>query len=631
MNSRGAPGWNGNPPVTQGRLREILWGIGQQAPVGVADDHVVLAAVRPRLGYLRWHVRTAAVGRLYAAIGQPFKDARLIVRLFDVTDVALAGGEAQSIFDVPLGDLSGKRYVELQQSDCTLIAEIGYRLADGAFHPLARSNTAYFDRDYPTGEFQLGGPYASGGFEAQSTTAGAGNGTGVAYRNGTAAAGQHESASKDGELRNGLRRAEALLKPQIEGPGDPRSAPRLPHAEERDARLRGAIAIEPTWAESAAPDATPPLSLALIHNELDDAAAFAGRLRPAIDRLAAACAGRNLTVERFGAVGSEGPLVRGLSLSQRVESRCRLLVEQIVARHRQSPFDVVHCHDWTAVPAGLEVARRLGLPLVLSLHSLEHERSRSGVSTDDSDAATHWEKAGAAAAGVVVVPSAATRERLLTLYSVSADKVLVIPDVLEDLSDTAVWKRQRGLAPEAPLILFAGAISRAAGADLLLEAAIQMAADVPDASVAFVGDGPLKDALEERARDAGLGERCRFFGTLSSAALAPILMACDLVVIPARTRQDESLAQTAIAAGKPVLCTRQAELATVVDGENGLIVRADAGSLSRSMRTVLDDPLCLEMLRAPDHRRVPLTEPAQSAAAAHILAYGRALADAAAG
>ena len=601
MTSREATEAGGGPPVRQARLREVFWGIGQQFPPGFAGEHIILAAVRPRLGYVHWHLRPAAVDRVHDAVGGAFRGAVLTLRVYDVTGIAFDGSNAHEVFDVPVGTLSGHQYLELRRSECALMTEVGYRLADGAFHALARSNAVYFDRDRPIGHDPLGSLSAGRGFGRPSLAA---------------------SRAKAVEAGG----------PDVEPVQDERVRP--PPAAAGNGPDQGTTpGFQRSGAEPAASLNIRPLSIAVVHNELDPAAAFGGRLRPAIDRLVEQCAGPGLTVERFGVDAAEDALGKALALPQRVESRCRLLVERIAARHREAPFDLLHCHDWTAAPAGLDAARRLSLPLVLSLHSLEHERTRADGSTDVSDAAIHWEKAGAAAASLIVVPRTSTRGWLLTLYRVAADKVLVIPDLLEDLptgpSDSSAWKRQRGLDPDAPVVLFAGELSEAAGADLLIEAAAAVAADDRAVQFALVGDGPLKGALEARVGEAGLGQRCRFFGDLPPAALEPILMACDVVVIPARTRQDDELAQRAVGAGKPVLCTRQAQISCVVHGQNGLLADDLPGPIARSMHALLADPLGFAMLRTLTR---PEPSPARSpeySATDYVKAYQKALAHAA--
>jgi glycogen synthase len=46
---------------------------------------------------------------------------------------------------------------------------------------------------------------------------------------------------------------------------------------------------------------------------------------------------------------------------------------------REQTFDVVHCHDWMTLPAGLAASRASGRPLVFHVHACEYDRSGEHV------------------------------------------------------------------------------------------------------------------------------------------------------------------------------------------------------------------------------------------------------------
>ena len=45
-------------------------------------------------------------------------------------------------------------------------------------------------------------------------------------------------------------------------------------------------------------------------------------------------------------------------------------------------YDLVHAHDWMTFPAGVEIARRVGAPLLVHVHSLEYDRAGQGADRD---------------------------------------------------------------------------------------------------------------------------------------------------------------------------------------------------------------------------------------------------------
>ena len=76
-------------------------------------------------------------------------------------------------------------------------------------------------------------------------------------------------------------------------------------------------------------------------------------------------------------------------------------------------FDVVHAHDWMTFPAGLAVARCLGKPLVVHVHSTEFDRSGEHVNQPIYD----LERRGVHEADGVIAVSHLTRNLLLARYA----------------------------------------------------------------------------------------------------------------------------------------------------------------------------------------------------------------------
>jgi glycosyltransferase involved in cell wall biosynthesis len=143
------------------------------------------------------------------------------------------------------------------------------------------------------------------------------------------------------------------------------------------------------------------------------------------------------------------------------------------------------------------------------------------------------------------------------------------------------------LDPAAPVVLFAGSLSYEAGADILMDAIVTVCGGDQQALFLFAGEGALKGELQAWASRAGIEGRCRFLGDVPEAVFERVLAACDFVVIPARLPQGEALARMAIANGKSVLTTHQAEIGLIVHGQNGLVTYDNPGSMVWGIRELL--------------------------------------------
>ena len=141
-----------------------------------------------------------------------------------------------------------------------------------------------------------------------------------------------------------------------------------------------------------------------------------------------------------------------------------------------------------------------------------------------------------------------------------------------------------------PVALFVGRLVPYKGVDVFLQA-LQRAGDV---AAVIVGDGPLRQQLEQQAAACGIASRVFFLGSADDATVAAWYGACDMFVLPSVTRAEAfGLVQLeAMARGKPVISTRLASGVpwVNVDGETGLTVTAaDAAALAGAIRTLAAD------------------------------------------
>jgi hypothetical protein len=135
--------------LPQARLREISGDIARRHGPEPAADYVALNMVHPRLGHAYWRIGLQSLENLRLRNDREFYDARLILRLYDVTDILFDGANAHHFIDLRTSALSGNYYVNIERTVRDYIAEIGLRRDDGSFCPFARSNIVRFDRDNP--------------------------------------------------------------------------------------------------------------------------------------------------------------------------------------------------------------------------------------------------------------------------------------------------------------------------------------------------------------------------------------------------------------------------------------------------------------------------------------------------
>ena len=130
--------------------------------------------------------------------------------------------------------------------------------------------------------------------------------------------------------------------------------------------------------------------------------------------------------------------------------------------------DVVHLHTWYTHLGGIMAKLNYGIPMVLTVHSLEPlrpwKREQLGGGYDFSC----WvEKTAIEMADAVIAVSAETKADVLRLFNVPAERVHVIYNGI-DLAEyrkitTTAALENYGVDPKTPFVLFVGRITRQKG------------------------------------------------------------------------------------------------------------------------------------------------------------------------
>jgi glycogen synthase len=130
--------------------------------------------------------------------------------------------------------------------------------------------------------------------------------------------------------------------------------------------------------------------------------------------------------------------------------------------------DVIHCHTWYTDMAGFLAKKLWGVPLVLTIHSLEPLRPWKVEQLGNGYHMSSWmEKTGIEGADAIIAVSQETRNDVLKFFDIAPEKVHVIHNGIDlaqyrnnQATDALV---QRGVDPSKPFVLFVGRITRQKG------------------------------------------------------------------------------------------------------------------------------------------------------------------------
>lgn len=157
--------------------------------------------------------------------------------------------------------------------------------------------------------------------------------------------------------------------------------------------------------------------------------------------------------------------------------------------------DVVHLHTWYTHFGGILAKLNYGIPMVLTVHSLEPLRPWKREQIAGGYDFSCWvEKTAIEMADAVIAVSGETRQDILRLFDVKPERVPIIHNGIDleeyrRVSSTAALEKY-GVNPRAPYVLFVGRITRQKGIIHLVRAIEHMTPGIQVVLCAGAPDTP---------------------------------------------------------------------------------------------------------------------------------------------
>jgi len=280
-----------------------------------------------------------------------------------------------------------------------------------------------------------------------------------------------------------------------------------------------------------------------------------------------------------------------------------------------SDVDLVHCHTWYTHLAGCLLKQLLGVPLVLTTHSLEPHRPWKEEQLGSGYHVSTWvEKTAYQNADGVVAVSRSMKADVQDLYGVAPEKVRVIYNGI----DVSTYKRTLSpdvlnhyhIDPKSPYVLFVGRITHQKGIMHLLDAIPALKDGVQVVLCAADPDTP-EIAKETAAKIEGLrsqtGKRILWISTfVPQEDIIPLYSQAAVFICPSIYEPFGIINLEAMACGTPVVASAVGGIKEVVlPGETGLLVplevecndtpttkasREFAQDLAAAVNQLLDNP-----------------------------------------
>jgi len=132
-------------------------------------------------------------------------------------------------------------------------------------------------------------------------------------------------------------------------------------------------------------------------------------------------------------------------------------------------------------------------------------------------------------------------------------------------------KKKFGL--DSFVILYTGRLAQEKHVDDIIRAIAILKEKIPGLCLAITGHGDAEDSLRTLTKELGIGEKVRFFGTVSTEDHSLIYRAADIFAIMSTAETQSLSMMKAMATGIPPIGTRARGLAEYIhDDENGSLV-----------------------------------------------------------
>lgn len=264
---------------------------------------------------------------------------------------------------------------------------------------------------------------------------------------------------------------------------------------------------------------------------------------------------------------------------------------------KNAQYDIIHAHDVNALNSIFPVARKIGVPLVLTVHGL---MSLEGING-------HGLQKGSWLANCFLKEEILAYHRADCIIAVTneiSDNIANYVDdpskliVFNNLVDTERFSSNENFTNNSDItILSPNRLVKRKGIKYLFDAVVTLKSSV-GVRVIIAGDGPEKRNLKMYSRELGIDNIVDFVGEVDNSQMPQLIQNSDVVVIPSVSGEGgvegtPMALLEAMACGVPVVASNIGGLPYVIqDGKSGFLVKErNSGELAEVLYKLAFSPM----------------------------------------
>src|SRR6266568_5523430 len=267
----------------------------------------------------------------------------------------------------------------------------------------------------------------------------------------------------------------------------------------------------------------------------------------------------------------------------------------------QLVYQIVSCHYYLSGIIGEDIKKKIGIPLVMTFHTLGLMKNLVARSDDERESKERIETELhlVQESDQVIATGKTDAQYIQYLYDGDPEKIVVLtPGVDLNLfkpMDKVAAKRKIGAQIDEKLILFVGRIEPLKGIDVLLYALKILLTARPSLRVCvwIVGGDISQDAdewpkelkkLSELREVLGIRTSVKFVGRKTQNELPTYYNAADLMVMPSHYESFGITAVEAMACGVPVITTDVTGVSKLIDEKHSILITSANNPIGLAQR-----------------------------------------------
>lgn len=256
----------------------------------------------------------------------------------------------------------------------------------------------------------------------------------------------------------------------------------------------------------------------------------------------------------------------------------------VLSQHQRQPFDLIHAQ--VAYPDGwaaAKLAKRLNLPLVLTLHGQELQK----IVTWSKGLKKRVQAALDSAEAVIV--ASAKMQALAEKQGVAKQRLHLIYNGLDPLPSAQLPSEICDRINRKRVLLSVSRLEEEKGIQYNLEALALLKDKLPDLVYIIVGTGSYQGKLQALARSLGVDKRVIFAGHYPRDKVQAFYDHSDVFSLPSREEAFGIVYLEAMAAGLPVIGTAGEGIAPIIKGNPAgrLVKHGDIQALAAGILQLL--------------------------------------------